>query len=242
MFADYDDLGYDDEDLYLEHHGILGMKWGVRRFQNADGSLTPEGQQRYAQKNLKYAMTKNLDKWGKDRDHNVLYLTGPSGSGKSTTALSMSNKNDSIIHLDTLFENTQHGSNTRNKEFESYCESKGIDVKSARNLKLSRQERRNIINQVGNEIEPYGRQCYDNGRRVIVEGVQLADDTVFPNKSYFKDKPLVALRSGKATSALRAALRDKKKVKDIIRDVTDKERSEWYDYIQDNLKQLDSLE
>lgn len=32
---------------YLEHHGILGMKWGVRRFQNKDGSLTPEGRARY---------------------------------------------------------------------------------------------------------------------------------------------------------------------------------------------------
>lgn len=32
---------------YLEHHGILGMKWGVRRFQNPDGSLTPEGRARY---------------------------------------------------------------------------------------------------------------------------------------------------------------------------------------------------
>lgn len=30
----------------LKHHGILGMKWGVRRFQNKDGSLTPEGKKR----------------------------------------------------------------------------------------------------------------------------------------------------------------------------------------------------
>lgn len=29
------------------HHGILGMKWGVRRFQNKDGSLTAEGRKRY---------------------------------------------------------------------------------------------------------------------------------------------------------------------------------------------------
>ena len=32
---------------YLAHHGIKGQKWGVRRFQNEDGSLTSEGKKRY---------------------------------------------------------------------------------------------------------------------------------------------------------------------------------------------------
>lgn len=31
----------------LVHSGIKGMKWGVRRYQNSDGSLTPEGRKRY---------------------------------------------------------------------------------------------------------------------------------------------------------------------------------------------------
>lgn len=30
-------------DDYLAHHGVLGMKWGVKRYQNYDGSLTPKG-------------------------------------------------------------------------------------------------------------------------------------------------------------------------------------------------------
>lgn len=42
------------EDIYedcLAHHGIKGQKWGVRRFQNPDGSLTPAGRERYGHKN-----------------------------------------------------------------------------------------------------------------------------------------------------------------------------------------------
>lgn len=49
-----------DEELYgandfrnyeLCHHGILGQKWGVRRYQNSDGSLTSDGRKRYGSSN-----------------------------------------------------------------------------------------------------------------------------------------------------------------------------------------------
>ena len=36
---------------FLMHHGVKGQKWGVRRYQNKDGSLTPEGRQRRTARN-----------------------------------------------------------------------------------------------------------------------------------------------------------------------------------------------
>lgn len=54
------------------HHGIKGMKWGVRRYQNADGSLTPEGQKRYdrdvAENNMKKKENRAILKEGGDPD------------------------------------------------------------------------------------------------------------------------------------------------------------------------------
>lgn len=36
-----------ESDASLSHHGIKGMRWGVRRFQNKDGSLKNAGKKRY---------------------------------------------------------------------------------------------------------------------------------------------------------------------------------------------------
>lgn len=46
---------YSDE---LYHHGIKGQRWGIRRYQNKDGTLTPAGKKRVAHEDYTKAHTK----------------------------------------------------------------------------------------------------------------------------------------------------------------------------------------
>lgn len=47
---------------YLSHHGIRGQKWGIRRYQNEDGTLTNAGKSRYAKALIKNDKDVN-NKW-----------------------------------------------------------------------------------------------------------------------------------------------------------------------------------
>lgn len=89
-------------DTYLIHHGIKGQKWGIRRFQNKDGSLTKYGVERlkeagdtYEKQNtsrgenkITSAMvpsTKLLDKrFVFEKRHDVSYILDKYGNVKLT--------------------------------------------------------------------------------------------------------------------------------------------------------------
>lgn len=66
-------------DEYLAHHGIKGQKWGLRRYQNADGSLTAEGRKHYGaaeggSRSMSRRFNKEMKKLNKLRDRSDVDL------------------------------------------------------------------------------------------------------------------------------------------------------------------------
>jgi len=71
----------------LYHHGIKGQKWGVRRYQNEDGTLTPEGKKRYGSDHV---ITK--DNWNSKRSQE--YLNDMSESDRKRAERNILNGHD----------------------------------------------------------------------------------------------------------------------------------------------------
>lgn len=221
---------YNAED-YISHHGILGQKWGKR-----NGPPYPLGQEAHSASEKKAGWKKslskkaevdrtslkalyktksaNLDKWGKDENHNVLYLSGISGSGKSTLAIQMGKRFDAdVIHLDYYFNQMSDESRKeyQSKEFNKHLDQKAPKWRGIPNNKWADGAKGvdwKTIDEFADAIESYGKEQYKKGRKVIAEGVELMDDTVHVGRDFYKDKPYAMMSTSVLKSHIRGNRRD----------------------------------
>lgn len=161
--------------------------------------------------NLRWSEIQNLNKWGKRQDTNILFISGMSGSGKSEISKILAKHNNAeVIHLDSYFDNPK---GPHNKDFDKYLNSKKSDYKKIQlpKSKIDIKDWGKVVERFEKNLDSYGKNAYKKNKKVVVEGVQILDDTMFPDKKYFQDKPVIMLRGSILGNTKRANRRDNKK-------------------------------
>lgn len=125
----------------------------------------------------------------------------------------MSDSNTNVIHLDSYFElkNKSEANKNKNERFNNFLKKNGFDINSLNDGKLFKTDIKEYFKKVDKFTElseEFAREEYGYSRKIIMEGVQLLDETMYPNKRFFDDKPCIFLKTNYNISKKRAKERD----------------------------------
>lgn len=163
----------------LYHHGIKGQKWGVRRFQNKDGSLTPAGEKRYGDSNLVNQTPKQETKKSNSIDGTKVY-------SKHGVEVSLQKQPTSLIAK------AMGKISKKSREYQEKSDFMDVKVggKTVGDLQLYREDKKSInvvwvsINE-GHEGQGYGKAVMqavvDHAKKQGLDKVTLEVPGVSPN-------------------------------------------------------------
>jgi hypothetical protein len=130
------DVYYPD---YLSHAGIKGMKWGVRRYQNKDGTLTPKGKKRYSNREITKEKNQFYDKTYKELYNKYEKTNRPVAADRA--------------HAQAKKLNAKHLVDTYGKErMDKYYESERKKLIAAGNFLVGSMAALSVVALVGNKI------------------------------------------------------------------------------------------
>ena len=185
----------------LYHHGIKGMKWGIRRYQNKDGSLTPAGRKRATKLESEYSTLtgkKISEKTSDQSSGNKGHSTG--SKSKSISEMSNQEIQDKIdrIRLENTLKSLTPQQTTRGERFVNSLKDSAISIikdkgtkitgdyidKQLRNkLGLSNKDAKTAAQILQEEAQKYeNRQKIDRGQQYFKEG-KYAEKKTETNKS-----------------------------------------------------------
>lgn len=139
------------EELY--HHGILGMKWGVRRYQNYDGTYTQAGVKRYREAEGKYNQANRAYKSTKKA-----YKSGTASMDKLIRAKEQ--KLTAKTNLDRSYDDIKKR-NAADKGHELYRSGKTIEINEQKDASI-RQIGRNAGKVVSSATAVLGAYAFQN--------------------------------------------------------------------------------
>lgn len=143
----------------LFHHGVLGMKWGVRKYQNKDGSLTNAGKKRY-DRDVKANNARKKD--------NRIIIDGPDADRWVREDLTRAKK--TVNSVSDLVEST--------KKLESSTRPSSSPKKIKMNLSnMTDQQLRDQINRANLEKQ-YNDLFAPESKPVISKGRKFISDTL----------------------------------------------------------------
>lgn len=172
---------------YLAHHGIKGQKWGIRRYQNPDGTLTPAGRERYYRDRVKQLKKEYNEKTPKEkRTENGLnkYIKQNYGDNfKEDSKIANEREEKRTKTIVSTAAITLAGLYLTTAALDTMSL---LDISSSDNVTDSKKID-NLLNDNGDSDEYFDRINKDTSIKRIIYDDSLSNDT---NKSNFNNESL----------------------------------------------------